>query len=135
MFLFEKRHPIETDIITDILKSERIPYKLKAIRQENYFSPSKILGYDIEIYSDLEHFDFAKKLIIERIEGINKAESIFDMPSVQHPKEKTIEEFKNIEVVGKEGAAFCISGELSVSEYKPKKSLLKRIIEWINDHV
>ena len=140
MFLIEKKHPIETDIIIEILKSERIPFKLRAIRQESYFAPSKILGYNIEIYSDLEHFDFAKKLIIERMNNINKNEAIFNSPSIAHPLDAPKEEIKeetliiNGHLVRDVPKALAI-GELTVEEYKPKKSLLKRIIEWINDHV
>ena len=121
MFLLEKKHPVEVDIIINILKSEKIPYKLRAIRQENYFAPSKILGYDIEIYSDLEHFDFAKKLIFERIESINKAESIFDMPSVKHPLEIKKETEENLKTIKeKDGCKYFMLGEISIEEYKPK---------------
>lgn len=116
MFLLEKKHPIEADIILDILKSEKIPYKLKSIKQESLFFPPKILGYDIEIYSDLEHFDYAKKLISERMNHINQLEKIFNTITAD-------------DVLAK-NTKFL---QVKVSEYKPKKSLLKRIIDRIKD--
>lgn len=127
MFLLEKKHPIEIDIIVDILKSERIPYKLRAIRQESYFCPSKTLGYDIEIYSDLEHFDYAKILIQKRISDIGKLEIAFDKPSVDRAGNPILTINKDATI------HFQTIGQLEIKEYKPKKSLLKRIIDWIKN--
>ena len=56
MFLLEKRHPIEADIIMEILKSERILYKPKPIKTYvlPYCPEPIIIGYDIEIYPIVE---------------------------------------------------------------------------------
>lgn len=127
MFLLEKRHPIETDIIVDILKSEKIPYRLKAIRQESLLMPSILLGYDIEIHSDLEHFDYVQTLIKKRISDIGRLEMAFDKPSV----DKT---GNPIMTINKDATIhFQTIGQLEIKEYKPKKSLLKRFIDWIKN--
>ena len=122
MFVLEKRHPIETDIIIDILKSERIPHRIKSIdKRVDFFNPPVIIGYNIEIYSDLEHFDYAKKLIEKRIDDINKLNAVFYKPK----EDNTTLIINNHEVKSSH------IGNLEVSEYKPKKSILKSIVEWI----
>lgn len=122
MFLLEKKHPIEAEIIIDILKSEKIPYRLKAIRQESLLMPSILLGYDIEIHSDLEHFDYVQTLIKKRISDIGRLEMAFDKPSVDRMGNPIIPIPKTFHI-----------GEIKVTEYKPKKSLLKRFIDWIKN--
>ena len=133
MFLLEKKHPIETDIIVDILKSERIPYKLKAIKQEYYFIPSKILGYDIEIYSDLEHFDFAKILINQRLNNIGMLEVAFDKPSVDKMGNPIIPHTNNLNEHLQEMLNQNVKKQILVKIEEPKKSLLKRFIDWIKN--
>ena len=126
MFILEKKHPIETDIIIDILKSEKIPYKLTSIKHyDTPWNEPRILGYNIEIHSDLEHFDYAQTLIKKRIKKINKLNAIFN---------KSIEDNMTLTINNNETKVFTTTvGTLEVSEYKPKKqkSFLKSIIEWI----
>ena len=89
--------------------------------------PSILLGYDIEIHSDLEHFDYAKKLIQKRISDIGKLETAFDKPSVDRMGNPIITINKDATI------HFQTIGKLAVEEYKPKKSLLKRFIDWIKN--
>ena len=126
MFLLEKRHPLETDIIIDILKSEKIPYKLKTIKQECFFYPPIIIGYNIEIYSDLEHFDYVQTLIKKRMSDINNLTMAFNKSSVDKMGNPIITINKDATI------HFQTIGQLEIKKYKPKKSLLKRFIDWIN---
>ena len=128
MFILEKRNPLETDIIIDILKSERIPYKLISIKHYDLpWNESKILGYDIEIHSDVEHFDYAQTLIRKRISDIGRLEMAFDKPSVDKKGNPIITINKDATI------HFQTIGQLEIKEYKPKKSLLKRFIDWIKN--
>lgn len=117
LFIIERKSLTETDIIIDVLKSENIPYKLRPIKMDvTPWSEGKTIGYDIEVFTDLEHFDFANKLIEEKTNQIIYLEKLLNKP---------------VESIEDEQIHVVTLGHIEVREYKPKKSLLKRLIDWI----
>ena len=81
-FVFFDKSKVEMNIITDILSEENIFYKLKTkIKKDIFFDeedePEFCIAeelYDINCFTDLEHFDFVKQLATERIENRMKLE-------------------------------------------------------------
>ena len=88
-FIFYDKSAVEMSIITDVLYEEKIPYKIK-----KYIVKDFIFGdneddeddedfciieelYNIEIYTDLEHFDFIKQIADERIKNRINLEKCF----------------------------------------------------------
>lgn len=78
-FVFYDKSDLETDIITDILYTEKIPYKIKSKEVDVCFfdEEEEICDcvvktvYNIYVNTDLDHFDFvntiAEKKIMERV--------------------------------------------------------------------
>ena len=119
-FVIEDRGFRETDLIIEILQQERIPYKLKSKKTEGAFNPVHVYGYDIWLFTDYEHFLWAKKLINEKICNLNKLEKIYEAPSVNRKGQRILDGEPIIRVVVK----------------KPiKKSILKRFVDWVGEHV
>lgn len=73
-FVFFDKTEAEADIIVELLSQENIPYVTKEKKlgllcldeddEEHYFGTTI---YDIEVKTDLSHFDFIKKLADKRI--------------------------------------------------------------------
>lgn len=80
-FVFYDKSKVEMEIITDVLSEERIPYKIKKYVVKDFiFSENDddddddgicIVEemYNIEVHTDLEHFDFVKAIAYKKIEN------------------------------------------------------------------
>ena len=78
-FVFYDKCKVEMEIITDVLAEERIPYKIKkSVVKDFIFSEDDddddsicIVEemYNIEVHTDLEHFDFVKAIAYKKIEN------------------------------------------------------------------
>lgn len=74
-FVFCDKSDLETDIITDMLYTEKIPYKVKskpvyvcfADEEEEDCECIHKTIYDIYVNTDLEHFDFIKVIAEKKI--------------------------------------------------------------------
>lgn len=75
-FVFLEKSDLETDIITNVLYTEKIPYKIKSkeIRacffdeEEDYCECHVHTVYDIFVDTDLEHFDYIKYISEKKIQ-------------------------------------------------------------------
>lgn len=81
-FVFCDKSKVEMEIITDVLHEENIMYKTKSkVIKDVFFDeddePDFMIVeevYEIECFTDLEHFDFVKHLAYKRIENRMKLE-------------------------------------------------------------
>lgn len=84
-FIFTDKSIVEMGIITDVLTEENISYKLKRFIIKDYFFDEDdeddfmIIEemYNIECFTDLEHFEFVKHLAATRIKNRIKLEKSF----------------------------------------------------------
>ena len=114
IFTIKNKSEQETDFITDILDAEKISYKLKPIKQfQGYFIPPITTGYDIELHTDKQHFLYFNKIL-------EKEQS--KLPKEQKPKEI-------------QPPMFVVMIPLQKIKPEPKKSILKRIVDWISERV
>ena len=102
-FVFFEKDLVETNIIIDILSSENISFQTKAIEIEHVFfddieEKELIITenlYDIYINTDLEHYDFVKKIADKKIEDRLNLERCYmlkarDKKNVQRVHKKNI---------------------------------------------
>lgn len=76
-FVFNDISKVEMNIITDVLESEKIPYKIKKYVTKDYFFDDEddddfvIVEelYNVHCFTDLEHFDFVKHIAYKKIEN------------------------------------------------------------------
>lgn len=150
-FVFNEKSKIETDIITDILVSENIRYKIDELVPDLpisiiffYNLPSK---YNITIDVSLEKFDFIKKLVSDRVDTLLNLEKCYAIKNTMDniDKQKSLKELEKDlnncfrQVVGinaiRHSCLYTIptSQTLSftVKEVKKKRSLLKTIGLWL----
>ena len=74
-FVFCNKSELETDIITNVLYTEKIPYKVKSKKvhacfvdeEEDYCDCMVQTVYDIFVNTDLDHFDFVKEISERKI--------------------------------------------------------------------
>lgn len=89
-FIFYDKSKVEMNIITDVLYEEKIPYKLKKYLVQDFVIESDdddddeeenicIIEemYNIEIYTDLAHFDFIKQITDKKIQNRLQLEKCF----------------------------------------------------------
>lgn len=127
-FVFTNKGNFETDIITDILKSENIRYQIKST------SP---FHNDISIDTSYEHFLFVKGLANKKLEPYVKAEISYALPEFNLNRFITVivEEktpIQEINELNKELEKYNIEAIYEIEE-KPKKSKLQRLIEWFKN--
>lgn len=78
-FIFSDKRKYEANIITNILKSENILFKIRinntpVYNEKDYnFEPL----YDIICFTDLVHFNFVSKVANEKIQKIKTLNKIF----------------------------------------------------------
>ena len=73
-FIFYDKSKVEMNIITDILYEEKISYKIKPYIVKDYFFDEEDFCiieelYNIECFTDLEHFDFVKHIAYKKIKN------------------------------------------------------------------
>lgn len=84
-FVFCDKSDLETNIITNVLQTEKIPYKVKSKKVHCYFFDEEedednecmvrvANVYDIFVNTDLEHYDFVKTIAENEIRKIVKLE-------------------------------------------------------------
>jgi len=74
-FVFCDKSDLESDIITNVLYTEKIPYKVKSKEihacfydeEEDYCECMVKTVYDIFVDTDLEHYDFVKAISEQKI--------------------------------------------------------------------
>jgi hypothetical protein len=77
-FVFYDKSKVEMNVITDILYAEKIPYKIRPYIVKDFFFGDDdeddddgfcIIEemYNIECFTDLEHFEFVKSIAEEQI--------------------------------------------------------------------
>jgi hypothetical protein len=125
-FVFYNQCELCADTITDILKSERIPYKLES-KQENVFS--QIL-YDITIDTSYEYWIFIQKIAVDKLTPYMRAEKSFALPSYR-PKVKTLNVEPHTPVILLDKLQKENNFEWEIVVKKPKKSFLKKIIDFL----
>ena len=82
-FIFTNCTETEADIITNFLAQENILFKTKERKRPIYYDendddPSDYISiYDIDCYTDLEHFDFIKVIANKKIEKLRVLDKIF----------------------------------------------------------
>ena len=79
-FVFLDKNAVETDIITDILSTENIRYKVAEKPVTIISMPlmtTEILMYDIEINTTLEYFDFVNRIANRKIKELVKLEKCY----------------------------------------------------------
>lgn len=152
-FVFNEKSKLEMDIITDILTSENIRYKVEEIKPDipmgvMFFHPIPS-AYNITIDVSLEKFDFIKKLVNDRAGVLLKLEKCYaiqnNMDNVTDYKLKRefeddlnyrLKQIFQTNVV--RPSIYTIptsqSFTFTVEEFKPerkKRSLLKTIGLWL----
>ena len=113
IYTIKNKSEYETDFITNLLEAERIPYKLKPIKcYRNFFESPIIVGYDIELHTDFQHYEYFTRILYDELgkNGLNLTTS------------KTTTTITIIPL-----ANIC------VQEYKPYKTVLKRIVDWFKN--
>ena len=83
-FVFCDKSDLETNIITNVLQTEKIPYKVKSKKvhacfydeeEDDYECMFQVANvYDIFVNTDLEHYDFVKAIAENEIRKIVKLE-------------------------------------------------------------
>lgn len=121
-FVLRDKGVRDTDIITEILKDEKICYRLESLKSSGYFSPIHIYGYNIWIYCDYEHFQWAIKLIHEKYQILNTLENSYELLSVDKKGKPITDEKAFVKIVVKQPKTV-------------RKSMLKRIVDWVGEHV
>lgn len=84
-FVFNDKSKVEMNIITDVLAEENIPCKiLKFVVRDFFFDDEDeedfcIIEemYNIECFTDLEHYDFVKHIAYKKIEDRMKLEKCY----------------------------------------------------------
>lgn len=153
-FIFNEKNKFEVDIITDILDSENIRYRINENKPEIpigvLFCYPVLSTYDITIDVSLEKFDFIKKLIEDRIGVLTNLEKCY---AIQNSKDnisnrKQLQDLENElnyrlnQIFGAKvihpTPLYTIptsqSLTFTVKEYKParkKHSLLKKVGLWL----
>ena len=126
-FVFTNKGNFETDIITDILKSENIRYQIKST------SP---FHNDISIDTSYEHFLFVKQLYEKKITPYINAEINYALPDYERRKFVTVIVEPNtsvatIDKIQKQLETMDFDSIFEVDENPPKKkSKLLRLIDW-----
>jgi len=87
-FVFFDKEEMETDIIIEVLRQEKINYKTREkvvqyICFDEDLPPIVEKVYDITINTDLSHFDFIKKITDKRISQRKKLERCFKKRSAK----------------------------------------------------
>lgn len=110
-----------TNFITNLLDLERIPYKLKPIKQQFLFEPSITIGYDIELHTDFQHYEYFIRLL-------QNEQSKCDMHQVKMPSHIQVQPFTPFTML-----MLMSLPSLTNNKKKEKKSILKKIIDWIKN--
>lgn len=96
-FVFTDKCKVEMDIITDVLDTENIPYKLKKYlikdiifcddEDDDFIMVEEL--YNIHCFTDLDHFDFVKHIAYKKIEDKVHLERNFLLPAYKRKVRKT----------------------------------------------
>ena len=128
-FVFFDQCELCTDTIIDILQTERIPYKVKSKRLSMF---GQIL-YDITIDTDLQHWLFVQKIAVDKLTPYMRAEKSYMLPS--YSKEtKTLNVDGHTPVILIDKLQKENNFEWEIVLKKPKKSLLKRLIDYLTNN-
>ena len=126
-FVFYDQCELCANTITDILDFENIPYKLESKR----FSLFGQILYDITIDTTFEHWLFIQKLAVDKLTPYMKAEKSYALPSYQEGiKTLNIDGHTPVILIDKLQRDNDYEYELVIK--KPKKSLLKKLIDWLD---
>lgn len=128
-FVFYNQCELCADTICEILKSENIPYRVKS--QNNGFFSIPI--YDISIDTDLEHWLFVQKIAIDKLTPYMRAEKSYMLPSYQEGV-KTLNVDGHTPVILLDKLQKENNFEFEIVLKKPKKSLLKRLIDYLTNN-
>lgn len=129
-FVFYDQCELCADTICDILQSERIPYKVKSKRLSMF---GQIL-YDISIDTTFEYWLFVQKIAVDKLMPYFKAEKSYALPSYQEGI-KTLNIDGHTPVILLDKLQKENNFEFEIVLKKPKKSLLKRLIDYLtNNH-
>ena len=125
-FVFFDQCELCADTITNILETERIPYKLESKQR----TPFDQVLYDISIDTTFEHWLFVQKIAVDKLMPYMKAEKSYMLPSY-NSKAKTLNVEAHTPVLLLEEIQKKNNYEFEVVIKTPKKSLLKSLVDKI----
>lgn len=127
-FVFFNQCELCADTIIDILKSENIPYRIKSSKVGIFDSTTL---YNITIDTTFEHWLFVQKIAVDKLTPYMRAEKSWALPSYDNkPKRVALEGSTPIFLIDKLQRENAYDFELVVK--KPRKSLLKRLIDFVS---
>lgn len=133
IYTIKNKSENETDFIINILDNERIPYKLKPIKQQvSFFEPPVIIGYDIELHTDLQHYEYFNRIL-------QKEQNKRGLYCVKMPPKIQVQPYIPFTMLMMMSLSSPLNNfdkeqgqqEQKQKNKKVKKSMLKKLTDWI----
>ena len=135
-FAYIDKTEFEADVIADILGSEDITFKTYVNRKciPLFLGIAQLELFDIKFNTDYQKYLFVDKLIQDKLNNYKKLEKCFNLPvydkfEIVEPSTTLGQALKELEDAQKE---FTLAFK---KKYKPKETLLYKLIKWINNGI